>query len=126
MGKHLLCLKARTKGKLADGLPTGGRGRLTEDKIKKLQNYYSLAIRQNTVKTPNRTRRDVGVAVYSMKNIIAILHHSVKSEVFRIWKRLADYHYFSRQLDSLQLMKCILFPLGSSKVLPASTFTVIE
>ena len=36
MGKHLLNLKSRTKGKLADGKPIGGRGRLTDDKIKQI------------------------------------------------------------------------------------------
>ena len=34
MGRHLLNLKARTKGKLEDGKPIGGHGRLTETKIK--------------------------------------------------------------------------------------------
>ena len=81
MGKHLLNLKARTKGKLADGQPIGGRGRLTEGKIKQLQKYYGLAIRQNTIKKSNPTEREVDVAVYAMKkNIIATLHHSVKSQ----------------------------------------------
>ena len=80
MGKHLLHLKSRTKGTLADGQPNGGRGRLTEGKIKQLPKYYGLAIRQNTIKKSNPTRRDVDVAVYSMKkNIIAILHR-VKSD----------------------------------------------
>ena len=80
MGKHLLNLKSRTKGKLADGQPMGGRERLTAGKIKQLQNYYGLDIRQNTIKKSNPTRRDVDVAVYSMKkNIIAILHR-VKSD----------------------------------------------
>ena len=49
MDKHLLNLKARTKGKLEDGKPIGGHGRLTETNIKKLQKYYGLAIRQNTL-----------------------------------------------------------------------------
>ena len=81
MGKHLLNLKARTKGKLADGQPIGGCGRLTEGKIKQLQKCYGLAIHQNTIKKSNPTTREVDVAVYSMKkNIIAILNHSVKSE----------------------------------------------
>lgn len=53
MGKHLLNVKSRTKGKLADGKPVGGRGRLTEGKIKQLQKYYGLAIRQNTLKQAN-------------------------------------------------------------------------
>ena len=33
MGKHLLNLKARTKGKLADGRAIGGHGHLSDDKI---------------------------------------------------------------------------------------------
>ena len=80
MGKHLLNLKSRTKGKLADGRPIGGAGRLSDPKIKKLQKDYGLAIRQNTIRKSNPTRREVEVAVYVMKkNIIAILHHNVKS-----------------------------------------------
>jgi hypothetical protein len=79
MGKHLLNLKATTKGKLADGKTIGGRGRLTEEKIKKIQRYYGLAIRQNTLSTPNPTDQEVSVSVYAMKkNIIAILHHLVQ------------------------------------------------
>lgn len=46
MGKHLLKLKSSTKGKLKDGKRIGGRGGLTEAKIKQLQRYYGLAIRQ--------------------------------------------------------------------------------
>jgi hypothetical protein len=46
MGKHLLKLKAATKGKFADGKTVGGRGRLTEKKILQIQCYYGLAIRQ--------------------------------------------------------------------------------
>ena len=81
MGKQLLHLKARTKGKLNDGKPIGGRGRLTETKIKQLQRYYGLAIRQNTISGANTTDREVDVAAYTMKkNIIAILNHSVKSD----------------------------------------------
>lgn len=80
MGKHLMNLKATTKGKLADGKPIGGKGRLTEGRIKRLQKYYGLAIRQNTLSKANPTEREVNVAVYTMKkNIIAILHHSVHS-----------------------------------------------
>ena len=81
MGKHLLNLKARTKGKLEDSKPIGGHGRLTETKIKKLQKYYGLAIRQNTLKKSNPTDREVDVSIYTMKkNIIAILNHSVKGQ----------------------------------------------
>ena len=81
MGKHLMNLKARTKGKLADGKPIGGQGRLSESRIKRFQKYYGLAIRQNTLPKANPTEREVDVAVYTMKkNIIAILHHSIQSQ----------------------------------------------
>jgi len=81
MGKHLLNLKSRTKGKLADGKPIGGHGRLTETKIKLLQRYYGLAIRQNTITQANPTDVEVDVAVYSMKkNIIATLTHNVQCQ----------------------------------------------
>lgn len=78
MGKHLLNLKSRTKGKLADGKTIGGRGRLSEPKIKKLQKDYGLAIRQNTIDKPNPSERDIDVSIYTMKkNIIASLHHNI-------------------------------------------------
>ena len=78
MGKRLMNLKATTKGKLADGKPIGGQGRLSESRIKRLQKYYGLAIRQNTLSKANPTEREVNVAVYTMKkNIIAILHHCI-------------------------------------------------
>ena len=80
MGKHLMNLKNCTKGKLNDGKPVGGQGRLTEGKVKQLQKYYGLAIRQNTLQKANPTDREVDVAVYTMKkNIVAILNHCVKS-----------------------------------------------
>ncbi len=77
MAKHLMKLKATNKSKLSDGKTIGGKGRLTEGKIKQLQKYYGLAIRQNTSKKANPTQTEVDVVVYKMKNIIAILHHSV-------------------------------------------------
>jgi len=81
MGKHLMNLKARTKGKLEDGKPVGGSGRLTEGKINQLQRYYGLAIQQNTLAKANPSEKEVDVAVYAMKeNIIAILHHCIKSD----------------------------------------------
>lgn len=77
MGKHLL--KGSFKGKLDDGKPIGGRRRLTEGKIKQLQKYYGLAIRQNTFKSANASQQEIDTSVHTMKkNIIAILHHSVK------------------------------------------------
>ena len=95
IGKHLLNLKARTKGKLDDRLRIEGRGHLTENKIKTLQKYYGFAIRQNTLKTGNPTGKEVDVAIYSMKtNIIAISHHFVKSQ------DLAKHHRFFPRRES--------------------------
>ena len=89
MGKHLMNLKSTTKGKLADGKSIGGQGRLTEVRIKRIQRYYGLAIRQNTLGKAHPTENEVNVAVYTMKkNIIAILHHSIQS------KDLAKQHRF--------------------------------
>ena len=62
--KHLLNQEARTKEKLADGGPISAIGRLSDAKIKK---YYELAIRQNTIRKSNPARREVEVAVYTMK-----------------------------------------------------------
>ena len=43
MDKHLLNLKVRTKGKLADGKHIRGRGRLSDQKIKQIQRYHSTS-----------------------------------------------------------------------------------
>lgn len=81
MGKHLLNLKSKTKGKLGYGKPIGGCGCPSDKRIKEIQTYYGLAIRQNTLSTPNPSDSEVNVAVYAMKtNIIAILHHSIQTE----------------------------------------------
>lgn len=81
MEKHLLNLKARTKGKLADGKLIRGCGRLSEWKIKQIKRFYGLALRQNTQTAANPSDREVNMAVYCMKkNIIAILNHSVKAQ----------------------------------------------
>ena len=55
-GKHLMNLEATTKGKLSDGKPIGGRDCLTDGRIKCLQKYYGLAIRQNTLPKANPTQ----------------------------------------------------------------------
>lgn len=81
MGKALLNLKSTTKGRLSDGKTIGGRGRLTDVKIKDIQRQYGLAIRQNTISHPNPTEKEVDIAVYAMKkNIIALLNHSVRMD----------------------------------------------
>lgn len=49
MGARLRKVKLEMKGKkLSDGLPVGGRNRLTDQVIDQLQTYYGLAIRKNT------------------------------------------------------------------------------
>ncbi|GFX83803.1 uncharacterized protein TNCV_350671 [Trichonephila clavipes] len=49
MGTRLRALKLKMKGKkLNDKKTLGGRGRLTDAEIEKLQRYYKLAIRNNT------------------------------------------------------------------------------
>jgi hypothetical protein len=82
-------LKSQAKGKLQDGKSIGGKGRLTEVKIKQLQKYYGLAIRQNIISKVNPTDGEVDVAVYTMKkNIIATLTHNVQSH------NLANQHCY--------------------------------
>ena len=44
MGKRLINLKATHKEKLADGKTIGGRGRLSDSVIKKIQRYYGFVI----------------------------------------------------------------------------------
>ena len=49
LGSRLRSLKKRLgKNHLEDGKPIGGKGRLTDKVIDKLQVYYGKAIRQNT------------------------------------------------------------------------------
>jgi len=66
MGSRLRKLKkSSNKNDIADKKSLGGKGRLTEKLINRIQNYYGLAIRQNLD------------SVYQMKkNIRAILLHS--------------------------------------------------
>ena len=83
MGSALLEYKKSKKGlKLADGKSVGGAGRLTQDVIKRIQNYYGLAIRQNKGNLP------------SMKKAVnAILHHVVIDAK----KKLSEQHGFCPQ-----------------------------
>ena len=67
MGSALLEYKKNKKGlKLSDGKGIGGAGRLTQDVIERIQNYYGLAIRQNKGDLPGMK-----------KAVNAILHHVV-------------------------------------------------
>ncbi len=88
MGKRLLNLKSSTKGKLADGKTIGGRGRLTEAVIKRIQIYYGYAIRQNTIKSISPTEDEKKLCVYQMKkNVMALLSHTILREDFAVQHR---------------------------------------
>lgn len=90
MGKHLLNLKARTKGKLADVRYIVNTGRLTDTKIKKLQKDYGLAIQQNTTRKSNPTRGEVEVAVFAMKKLMLKLINNEPTCIFPETPNLAD------------------------------------
>ena len=65
VGARLRKLKSNSKSNLSDGKPIGGKGRLTDKMINKLQNYFGIAIRQCT-----------GTTVYELKKAIgAVLFH---------------------------------------------------
>ena len=61
VGARLRKLKNTDKAKLSDGKPLGGKGRLTEKVINKLQNYFGLAIRQCS-----------GASVYQLKKLLVL------------------------------------------------------
>ena len=64
LGTHLRNLRTKLKGtKFSDGKPLVGKGRLTEKIINLLQNYYGMAIRQNT-KTVPEMRKAIGAVLY--------------------------------------------------------------
>lgn len=71
LGTALRKYKNDIKGKkLSDGKGVGGKGRLTDKVIDKMQNYYGKAIRENK-----------GDLKGMQTSISAILNHMVKSEV---------------------------------------------
>ena len=82
-GSALLEYKKSRKGlKFPDGKTVGGAGRLTQDVIKRIQNYYGLAIRQNKGDLPGMK-----------KAVTAILHHVVSDPE----KGLSEKHRFCPQ-----------------------------
>ena len=89
VGKRLINLKATHKEKLADGKTIGGRRRLSDSVIKKIQRYYGSAIWQNVLKGENATEKQKEISIYQMKkNIIGILHHMINK------KDLAQQHLY--------------------------------
>ena len=64
MGTRLRNLRTKLKGrKLSDSKQLIGKGRLIEKIINSLQNYYGMAIRQNT-KTVPEMRKAIGAVLY--------------------------------------------------------------
>ena len=52
------------KGSLSDGKTLGGKGRLTEQMINKLQNYFGIAIRQCAGETVFETKKAIGAVLF--------------------------------------------------------------
>ena len=70
LGSALRKYKNNMKGKkLSDGKGVGGKGRLTDKMIDKMQNYYGKATRENK-----------GNLKGMQKSISAIQNHMIKSE----------------------------------------------
>jgi len=64
VGSRLRSLKAKDKVRLKDGKTLGGKGRLTDKMINKLQNYFGLAIRQNTGNTVYQLKKAIGAVLF--------------------------------------------------------------
>jgi len=79
LGTRLRKLRNDYKGKkLSDGKILSGRGRLTDKIINKMQNYYGMSIRQNTLAAWNG---DHTKALYNMKkSVLAVLWHCTDVE----------------------------------------------
>lgn len=63
-----------------------------EGKIKQLQKYYGLAIRQNTIEKSNPTEREVNVAVYAINMQLFIMVLSHKTQPNNIISILQESH----------------------------------
>lgn len=79
LGSRLRTLVSNLKKtKLADGKPISGKGRLTKRTIDKMQNYFGMAIRQNTLTSWNG---DKAKALYAMKKcVLAVLFHCTQDD----------------------------------------------
>ena len=64
VGARLRKLKSNSKSNLSDGKPIGGKGRLTDKMINKLQNYFGIAIRQCTGTTVYELKKAIGVVLF--------------------------------------------------------------
>ena len=64
VGNRLRNLRNTMKAPLADGKTLRGRGLLNDKIIKKLQNYYGLALRQSTDTTVYQLKKAVGAVLF--------------------------------------------------------------
>ena len=64
LGSRLRNLKHTMKGPLTDGKTLGGKDRLTDKVINKLQNYFGIAIRQSTGNTVYQLKKAIGVVLF--------------------------------------------------------------
>ena len=64
LGARLRKLKATNKSALSNGKPIGGKGRLTDQMINKLQNYVGIAIRQSKGKTVHELKKAIGTVLF--------------------------------------------------------------
>ncbi|XP_047127052.2 uncharacterized protein LOC124808049 [Hydra vulgaris] len=74
LGTRLRQMQCDLKGKkLEDGKIISGKGRLTDKIINKMQNFYGMSIRQNTLEAWSGDRT---IALYNMKkSVLAVLCH---------------------------------------------------
>ena len=64
LGARLRKLKTTNKSALSNGKPIGGKGRLTDKIINKLQNYFGIAIRQSKGETVHELKKAIGAVLF--------------------------------------------------------------
>ena len=69
VGARLRKLKSNSKSNLSDGKPIGGKGRLTDKMINKLQNYFGIAIRQCTGTTVYELKKAIGAVLFTAQKL---------------------------------------------------------
>ena len=64
LGSRLRKLKSTKKGPLSNGKTLGGKGRLTDKMINKLQNYFGIVIRHCAGKTIFEMKKAIGEVLF--------------------------------------------------------------
>lgn len=86
MGTRLRNLKIlNAKKKLSDNKPLGGRGRLTDVAVDKIQTFYGLAIRRNTNGTLEAMKRDVWATYFHLSSSNSKLSHGLCPDGAESW-----------------------------------------